>query len=147
MSKVFFVTAAILCIVLASTLTSTLLSLATLTETLSSGRIAFDCAPRFVRCATSSTQLGQIRTTYHFTLTVPDDAGAELQSIAIEQIFSSGRIKLYLDRTRAFEGNSSAGGTAVMLTPIQTSATEEAVAVQFDLLISPGRTVTAALEV
>lgn len=127
-------------------LSSSLLSLPTFALRLSNGQTVFDRSPRLIRTATSYN--GPIApATYHFTLSVPEDAGKPLEAVKIQQRENIDTLVFDQQRQRAFLGDSFAGGAPVSLASIggeQPSNPGEATVV-FDPPVSPGSTVTVAL--
>jgi hypothetical protein len=113
---------------------------------LSSGQVFFDQAPRLVRAATSSSS-SSAPATYQFTLKVPENAGAPLQAVTIRQRENLETIEIDADESRAFEGDSFAGGPRLSLASVGgPDLPEGETTVMFDPPIEPGKTVTISLE-
>lgn len=112
-----------------------------------SNRSFFTHAPRLVRTA-ASFQSPFTPSTYQFTVTVPENAGAPLQALRIVQAENFEKVNFDRNRSSAFLGNSFAGGTAVSLANIggEAPANPNEVTVMFDQPIQPGQTVTVSLE-
>jgi hypothetical protein len=107
------------------------------------GRSYFDHSPRLIRSTTSNVT-SRALASYEFTIAVPSDAGAALQTIKIAQAENLDRVSFHPTRRHAFR----ADGQPVMLAAIggeQPSDRSETM-VTFDPPIQPGQTVTVALD-
>jgi hypothetical protein len=114
---------------------------------LSNGQVAFNNPPNLIRAATSSSN-PNTPATYHFTLSVPKDAGEPLQAVKIVQRQNVDTVAFDMNRSRAFKGDSFAGGPALSLASIggEAPANPGEAMVVFDPPVSPGSTVTVALK-
>ncbi|OUL28484.1 hypothetical protein BV378_07335 [Nostoc sp. RF31YmG] len=113
---------------------------------LSNGQIAFNNPPRLIRSATSSSS-SNIRGTYQFTISVPQDAGEPLEAVSIVQRPNVETIAFDVSQHRAFKGNSFAGGPALHLASIggtEVSQSNKQMVV-FDPPVAPGSTVTVEI--
>ncbi len=112
------------------------------------GQGYFDHAPRLVRSAVS-TSVASTPATYQFTISVPQDAGSALQAVRVLQEKNVETLSLNPDRSRAFLGDSFAGGPPVALSAIGGSRPNDAneLTVEFNPPIAPGQTVTVSLDV
>jgi Protein of unknown function (DUF2808) len=112
------------------------------------GQGYFDHAPRLVRSAVSMSA-ARTPATYQFTISVPQDAGSSLQAVRVLQDKNVETLSLNPNRSRAFLGDSFAGGTPVALSAIgglrPTDANE--LTVEFNPPIVPGQTVTVSVDV
>jgi Protein of unknown function (DUF2808) len=112
------------------------------------GQGYFDHAPRLVR---SSVSMSSARTpaTYQFTISVPQNAGSPLQAVKVLQEKNVDTLSFNPDRSRAFLGDSFAGGTPVALSAIggQRPTDANELTVEFNPPIAPGQTVTVSLDV
>jgi hypothetical protein len=124
-----------------------LLAFPVIATQLSDGRTVFDRAPRLVRAA-NDVQATDTAATYQFTLYVPEDAGASLQAVRIMQVRNPATVNFEVSRSRAFLGDSFAGGPIVPLANVGGNLPEnrEEVTIVFNQPIAPGQTVTVSLE-
>ena len=108
-------------------------------------RTAFDKAPRLIRSAASSNT-ANAPASYHFTVTVPENAGESLEAVKIVQQPGVQNIEFNMNRSQAFIGDSFSGGPNVSLASTGGLPTTEGEAtVVFDPPIPPGSTVTVSL--
>lgn len=110
------------------------------------GQGFFDHAPRLIRSAASYV-MSHTPATYEFTISVPSDAGAALQTVKIVQEQNIDRVRFDSTHSSAFLGDSFAGGPSAPLAAIggeMPKDRSEAV-VMFNPPIQPGQTVTVAL--
>lgn len=111
------------------------------------GRTFFNNPPRLIRSAASFKGNNIPGTTYQFTLKVPEDAGEPLEAIKIVQQPNVDTVRFNPGQTRAFRGNSFAGGPSLSLANIggAESAQGEEIVV-FNPPVAPGNTVTVSLK-
>lgn len=111
------------------------------------GRGYFDHSPRLIRSATSNIT-AHTPATYEFTITVPQDAGAALQTVKVVQEQNLDHIHFDTTNSSAFLGDSFAGGRAIPLAAIGGEMPKDAseAIVTFNPPIHPGQTVTVALD-
>lgn len=141
------------CLLSASTLTlgvllpSSLLTLPAVAVKLSNGQVAFNHPPSLIRVATSSSS-PNTSATYYFTLSVPKDAGELLEAVKIVQRQNVDTVAFDMNQSRAYKGNSVAGGPALSLASIggEAPANPGEAVVVFDPPVSPGSKVTVALK-
>jgi hypothetical protein len=114
---------------------------------LPSGQRFFDRSPRLVSAA-SSFQSVNTPSTYQFTVTLPEDAGANLQALRIVQDQETYNVHFNPNQSRAFLGKTYAGGPEVPLATIggEMPADSNEITLVFDPPITPGQTVTVSLE-
>jgi hypothetical protein len=112
------------------------------------GQGYFDHAPRLIRSAVSVSAV-RAPATYQFTISVPQNAGSPLQAVRVLQEKNVEILSLNPDRSRAFLGDSFAGGTPVALSAIGGPRPSDAneLTVEFNPPIAPGQTVTVSLDV
>ena len=112
---------------------------------LGDGRTVFEKAPVLVRSAASHPVAGN-SSSYQFTIKVPEDAGERLGAVTISQRENPEQIKFDVSKSKAFIGDSFAGGTDLSLADIggQIDDSEE-VTIVFDEPVEPGNTVTISL--
>lgn len=129
-------------------LPSFLLALPGVALRLSNGQVFFNHPPQLIRAATSVAQTDVSGATYHFTLKVPEDAGEPLQAVTIAQRQTGDTVVFREGKSRAFAGDSFAGGSNLGLAsvggPQPLGSNEETVV--FDSPVLPGSTVTVALK-
>ncbi|MGB7441500.1 MAG: DUF2808 domain-containing protein [Coleofasciculaceae cyanobacterium] len=113
---------------------------------LANGRTAFESAPRLVRSASSFSSRNMPTATYHFTLQVPENAGEPLKAVKIEGRNNSEVIEFETSKSRAFIGDSLAGGQALSVSSVGGASEFGEVTVVFDQPVSPGSTVTVAIK-
>jgi hypothetical protein len=114
---------------------------------LSSGQTVFLRSPHLIRAASSNTSPGA-PATYQFTIEVPKNAGESLKAVTIMQKTSPERIKFDVSESKAFMGDSFAGGPSVGLANIggsEPSEEDNSVTIVFDKPVEPGSTVTVSL--
>ena len=89
----------------------------------------------------------QAASNYQFTIEVPKNAGAPLKAVTIVQKNSPERIQFEVSESKAFIGDSFAGGPALALASIggEQPAQENSVTIAFDKPVEPGTTVTISL--
>jgi hypothetical protein len=113
---------------------------------LSNGQTVFLKSPHLIRAAATDSSTGA-RSNYQFTIEVPKNAGASLKAVTIVQKNSPERIKFDVSESKAFIGDSFAGGPTLALTSIggEQPSEENSVTVAFDRPVEPGTTVTVSL--
>lgn len=123
-------------------------ALPTLAGQLANGQTFFEQPPVIVR-VNSSQPAVNTPSTYEFTLTVPEKAGAPLQAVTISQAVNPERIQFDVSDSRAFAGNKFARGPELALANVGGSApsSAEGVTIVFEQPVQPGSTVTIALDV
>ncbi|NEO30287.1 MAG: DUF2808 domain-containing protein [Symploca sp. SIO3C6] len=126
-------------------LPTALTTLPTRAVELGQGQTFFESAPRLIRSANSNRGSGSA--IYQFTIVVPENAGEPLQAVTISQKKNVDTIKFDISKSRAFIGDSFAGGPSVSLASIGGGNPSDSneVTVVFDKPIEPGNTVTVSL--
>ncbi|WP_245817723.1 DUF2808 domain-containing protein [Hydrococcus rivularis] len=128
-------------------LSSSLFVLPALSFPLGNGRTTFERSPELIRAATNFNQAGMSGAAYHFTIKVPENAGEPLQAVTISQRQGRSPIEFEVSKSRAFEGDSFAGGTEMPLASIGGSQSANGdVTVVFAPPVPPGKTVTVVLK-
>lgn len=109
------------------------------------GQTVFLKAPRLIRAA--ATQVSPYSpSTYQFTIHVPKNAGEPLKAVTIAQKTSPERIQFDTNKSKAFIGDSFAGGSPIDLADIGGSQSDDnSVTIVFDRPVEPGNTVTVSL--
>ena len=113
---------------------------------LGDGRTVFEKAPVLVRSAASYPVAGS-SSTYQFTIQVPEDAGEALGAVTISQKENPEQINFDISKSKAFIGDSFAGGKDLSLADIGGSQIDDSneVTIVFDEPVEPGNTVTVSL--
>jgi len=114
---------------------------------LGDGRTVFEKSPVLIRSA-ASHPIASSRSTYHFTIEVPLDAGEALNAVRISPKESPEKIDFDVGLSKAFLGDSFAGGTDLSLADIGGSQINDSneVTIVFDEPVEPGNTVTVSLK-
>lgn len=114
--------------------------------TLSDGTVNFVGVPRLEEASTTFNQTYVWGATYYFTISIPEDAGEPLQRIAIAQTEGSDDIEFDLRESRAYEGTRRHRGNAIALLAATPKNNRQTLEITFDPPVSPGKTVTIALQ-
>lgn len=111
------------------------------------GRSYFDHSPHLLRAAASNV-VAHTPSAYEFTIHVPSDAGAALQTVKIAQEQNLDRVSFDPTQSRAFLGDHLARGQSVSLAAIGGERPENRneTTVTFNPPIQPGQTVTVVLD-
>ncbi|BAU11636.1 hypothetical protein LEP3755_21360 [Leptolyngbya sp. NIES-3755] len=111
------------------------------------GRSYFDHSPRLVRTTTNNVTSHALAT-YEFTIAVPPDAGAALQTVKIAQVENLDRVSFNSTHRRAYLDEGVAKGQSVSLAAIggEQPNDRSETTVTFDPPIQPGQVVTVALD-
>jgi hypothetical protein len=131
------------------TLSTVLLSVLPLTAKAEQigGRSYFEHSPHLIRTVASNV-VAHTPSAYEFTIQVPSDAGAALQTIRIAQEQNLDRVSFDPSQNRAFLGNDMARGQSVPLAAIggEQPKNKSETTVTFNPPIQPGQTVTVVLD-
>jgi hypothetical protein len=111
------------------------------------GRAVFTKSPQLIRAAASNTSAGSASSVYRFAVKVPQDAGKPLKALTIIQN-NSKPVEFDLSNSKAFMGDSFAGGTPVAINKNEGSkpTQNKSTTLIFDRPVAPGNTVTVALK-
>lgn len=114
---------------------------------LGDGRNVFVRSPRLIRTAASNVSANS-PSKYHFTISVPQDAGEALKAVTISPKKNAKKIHFNITDNKAFLGDSFAGGTDLSLANIGGSniSGSNEVTFVFDEPVQPGSTVTVSLK-
>lgn len=113
---------------------------------LADGTTAFIRPPQFLDAFTTNDRVMRRHATYFFTLDLPDDADAPLQSVVIAPQNLTRYLQPYrLDDTVAFAGTPGAVEGDLGLGNVSVDDDSKAVTVSFDPPVSPGQLVTIGL--
>ncbi|QVL53854.1 MAG: DUF2808 domain-containing protein [Cyanobium sp. M30B3] len=110
------------------------------------GSTLFQRAPWRVELVSYTTDVGQLRPEYFFTVELPQDAGASLGELQIRQTRGVDRnFRFSPERTEAFLGRPRRRGPAL---PVEASFSQEErlITVRFPQPVAPGSTVTVRLK-
>jgi Protein of unknown function (DUF2808) len=113
---------------------------------LQDGTVYFASPPRLVGASTTFNQVYVWGATYYFTLSLPENAGEPLQKITINQREGVDYIRFNLKESVAFEGTSSHEGQKLEVKDATSERKTQTVSITFDPPISPGKTITIALQ-
>ncbi len=111
------------------------------------GQSYFDHSPQLIRSATSN-RAAHTPATYEFTIRVPKDAGAALQTVKVVQEKGLDNVHFVIANSSAFLGDSLAGGSPISLAAVGGEMPRDVseATVTFNPPIQPGETVTVALD-
>lgn len=113
---------------------------------LANGTTAFVRPPQFLDAFTTNDSVMRRNATYFFTLDLPPDADAPLQSVVIVPQNLTRYLQPYrLEQTVAFEGTPGDSQNALGLGQVSVDEDTKAVTVEFDPPIAPGKLVTIGL--
>jgi hypothetical protein len=116
-------------------------------SSMGNGRMAFSRAPKLIR-NNASHKNASTPSTYEFTVTVPSDAGAPLQSLRIVQDPNIETVNFNVSDSKAFMGDRFGAGQELSLSSVGgTQPTLGEATIVFAQPIQPGSTVTVALDV
>ncbi len=106
----------------------------------------FTQTPRLVDYATTQKRTYVRGATYYFTISLPENAGAPIQQLNLEQRQGVDFLERYhIEETRAFEGTRSDRGAKISLGLVAADRKNRTIAVTFDPPVPPGKTVTVGL--
>ncbi|BAY21879.1 hypothetical protein NIES2100_16370 [Calothrix sp. NIES-2100] len=113
---------------------------------LQDGTVYFASPPRLVGAATTYNEVYVWGATYYFTLSLPENAGEALQKVTINQHEGVDYIRFNLKDSFAFEGTSSHEGQKLGFKDANSERKSQTISLTFDPPISPGKTITIALQ-
>ena len=113
---------------------------------LANGTTAFVRPPQFLSAFTTNDSVMRRNATYFFTLDLPTDADAPLQSVVIAPQNLTRYLQPYrLEQTVAFEGTPGDVHSELGVGNVSIDEDTKAVTVNFDPPIAPGKLVTIGL--
>ena len=114
---------------------------------LGEGRRVFEKSPVLIRSAASFSSANS-PSTYQFTIKVPEDAREALKAVTISPKDNAKNINFDVSQSKAFSGDSFAGGTDLSLANVGGSQINDSneVTFVFDEPVEPGNTITVSLE-
>ncbi|ESA38333.1 hypothetical protein N836_33430 [Leptolyngbya sp. Heron Island J] len=113
---------------------------------LADGTTAFIQPPQFLNASTTNDSVMRRNATYFFTLDLPANADAPLQSVVIEPQNLTRYLQPYqLDRTIAFAETPGDEQSELSLGDVSIDENTKAVTVEFEPPVEPGRLVTIGL--
>lgn len=110
----------------------------------SSQLLAFVGIPRLTDSATTQSQI-KIRSTYYFTIDIPENAGLPLKHIQFTQTNGSEFIGEDIYRASGFEGTRKNRGSEISVSLVEKNEDNRTIEVNLDQPILPGKTITIAL--
>ncbi|WP_413200330.1 DUF2808 domain-containing protein [Nostoc piscinale] len=113
---------------------------------LQDGTVYFAQPPRLVNTVTTYNEIYAWGATYYFTISLPENAGEPLQSLAINQHEGVDNITFDLNDSVAFEGKPSGKGQKVALQTVTGDRKTRTITLTFDPPVSPGKTITIGLK-
>ncbi|MCC5640602.1 DUF2808 domain-containing protein [Nostoc sp. CHAB 5844] len=113
---------------------------------LQDGTVYFAQPPRLVNTITTYNEIYAWGATYYFTISLPENAGEALQSLAINQHEGVDHIRFDLNDSVAFEGKPSGKGQKIGLQNVAGDRKTRTVTITFDPPVSPGKTITIGLK-
>lgn len=105
----------------------------------------FTTAPRLLGAATTFSGVRVRGAKYYFNMVIPEDAGNNLQQVAIAQRQGQEEIEFRLDKTVAYLGTNRDKGEQLTISVYQSTTTEEII-VTFKNSIPPGTPFTVGLK-
>lgn len=113
---------------------------------LADGTTAFVRPPQFVNAFTTNSNVMRRNATYFFTLDLPADADAALQSIVIAPQNLTRHLRPYrLDKTTAFTGTPGDLDQELAVENVTVDQETQTITVNFEQPVSPGNLVTIGL--
>ena len=113
---------------------------------LAGGRTAFIRPPQFIEASTTRNYVMRRNATYFFTLEMPSDADASLQSVVIAPQNLTRHLRPYhLEETVAFAESSGEARSSLDIRGVSIDEETKAVTVDFDPPVAPGQLVTIGL--
>lgn len=113
---------------------------------LGDGTTAFLQPPQFLNARTTNDFVMRRNATYFFTLDLPTDADAPLQTVVISPQNLTRHLQPYrLDQTVAFSGTPRDAQSELSLGNVAIDEDTKAVTVEFDPPVAPGQLVTIGL--
>lgn len=106
----------------------------------------FVSPPQLVGATTTRSLVSELNATYYLTLDLPATAGVGLQTVEIR--LDEGRDPTFhfqVEATQAFEGTREARGAVLPLASVVEDRDRNAITLQFDPAVAPGRSLTLAL--
>lgn len=110
--------------------------------------VFFDHAPKLVHRDTMATyNVPNVRSTYYFTISVPEDAGEPLKAVKITQLPNYEKVEFNVAASDAYVHHQTDGAEQVALSSIGGPKQEGEVTIIFDEPIQPGDEVELGLQV
>lgn len=113
---------------------------------LADGTVYFVQPPSLLTATTTFNDACVWSATYYFTVNLPENAGEPLQRVVINQQEGTEDVDFRLEDSRAFVGTRRKKGENLPIQEVITDEKARSVAITFNPPISPGKTVTIALE-
>ncbi|MEM9273784.1 MAG: DUF2808 domain-containing protein [Cyanobacteria bacterium P01_F01_bin.143] len=109
-------------------------------------RVAFSKAPRLLDIYSTFNSVRMRGATYYFDVTIPQDAGAPLQKVAIELRQGQEDIDYKLEKTVAYLGTHGRKGEEVAVETVSLEESTGIITVEFVEPLSPDTTFTVGLK-
>lgn len=110
------------------------------------GTVYFAQPPRLLDAITTYNEIYAWGATYYFTISLPENAGEPLQSLAINQHEGVENIRFDLNDSVAFEGKPSNKRQKIGLKDVVGDRKTRTITLTFDPPVSPGKTITIGLK-
>ena len=109
-------------------------------------RVAFSKAPRLLDIYSTFNNVSMRNATYYFDVTIPQDAGAPLQKVAIELRQGQEDIDYKLEKTVAYLGTHRRKGEKVAVETVSLEESTGIITVEFSEALPPDTTFTVGLK-
>jgi len=109
-------------------------------------QVAFRKAPRLLDIYTTFSNISMRNATYYFDVTIPSDAGAPLQKVAIELRQGQEDIYYKLEKTVAYLGTHNRKGEEIALSTVSIDESTGIITVEFANPLPPNSTFTIGLK-
>lgn len=109
------------------------------------GTVYFDRPPTLDNASTSFDRVRSWNARHYYTLTLAEDAGEPLQTLAINLYEPQERLRYRLDDSYSFAGTRWDRGEAIPLGNVSHDRETRTVTVEFDPPVEPGTTLTVVL--
>lgn len=110
------------------------------------GQGFFRRSPRLIRSAATFRNRNNTAAKYQFTIEVPEDAGAALGAVKIQQKENVDTVVFNQNKNTAFVGDSLAGGPALSLAAIGGASQPGEATIVFNPPVEPGNTITVSVK-
>lgn len=117
-----------------------------LPPTNSTRTVYFTQPPRLLLARTYYNDIRIPSVNYYFTIQIPENAGEGLQRVVINQREGVDYVRFDLKNSFVFEGTPDREGKKIELKDISNDQTNQTVSIAFNQPVSPGKTITVALE-
>ena len=115
-------------------------------QTQEQSRTYFIKAPRLLTAATTFSGVRVRGAKYYFNIVIPEDAGNDLQQVAIRQRKGQEDIEFRLEKTVAYRGTNRDKGAEIAIANITQNEQSQEIIVTFENPIAPGTAFTVGLK-